>query len=47
MKVLVTGGSSLIGAGVANALASRGDDVVCLQRSRSALVDAGVAQRPR
>lgn len=44
MKVLVTGGSSLIGAGVANALASRGDDVVCLQRSPSALVDAVVAQ---
>lgn len=44
MKVLVTGGSSLIGAGVANALVSRGDDVVCVQRSRSAMVDPAVSQ---
>jgi nucleoside-diphosphate-sugar epimerase len=44
MKVLVTGGSSLIGAGVANALASRGDDVVCVQRHLSPLVGAGVTQ---
>ena len=35
MKVLVTGGSSLIGAGVAAALAQRGDEVVVQQRSRS------------
>ena len=35
MKVLVTGGSSLIGAGVAAALADRGDEVVVQQRSRS------------
>jgi 2-alkyl-3-oxoalkanoate reductase len=35
MRVLVTGGSSLIGAGVARHLAERGDSVVCLQRSRS------------
>jgi len=35
MKVLVTGGSSLIGAGVAAALGARGDNVVVQQRSRS------------
>ena len=35
MKVLVTGGSSLIGAGVAAALVARGDEVVVQQRSRS------------
>ncbi len=35
VKVLVTGGSSMIGAGVAIALAARGDDVVVQQRSRS------------
>lgn len=45
MKVLVTGASSLIGAGVVNALAERGDDVVCFQRSDSVLVDSTVAQR--
>jgi nucleoside-diphosphate-sugar epimerase len=39
MRVLVTGASSLIGGGVAHALASRGDDVVCFQRSRAAAVD--------
>ena len=39
MRVLVTGASSLIGGGVAHALASRGDDVVCFQRSRAADVD--------
>ena len=44
MKVLVTGASSLIGAGVANSLAARGNDVVCLQRSHSVLVDDPVAQ---
>jgi nucleoside-diphosphate-sugar epimerase len=33
--VLVTGGSSLIGAGVAAALVARGDEVVVQQRSRS------------
>ena len=35
MRVLVTGGSSLIGAGVAAALVARGDDVTVQQRSRS------------
>lgn len=40
MKVLVTGASSLIGAGVAEALAARGDVVVCLQRSPSVLLGA-------
>lgn len=40
MKVLVTGGSSMIGAGVAIALAIRGDDVVVQQRSTSAAVAA-------
>jgi 2-alkyl-3-oxoalkanoate reductase len=38
VKVLVTGGSSLIGAGVATALDARGDEVVVQQRSRSAAV---------
>ena len=32
MRVLVTGGSSLIGTGVAEMLAGRGDAVVCFQR---------------
>lgn len=32
MRVLVTGTSSLIGAGVVSALATRGDEVVCFQR---------------
>ena len=40
MRVLVTGGSSLIGAGVAAALVSRGDEVVVQQRSRSDVVGA-------
>ncbi len=44
MRVLVTGASSSIGAGVANALVQRGDDVVCLQRSHSAIVDESVAE---
>ena len=35
MRVLVTGGSSLIGTGVASALIARGDSVVSLQRTRS------------
>ena len=35
MRVLVTGGSSLIGAGVAAALLARGDEVVVQQRRRS------------
>ncbi len=35
MRVLVTGGSSLIGAGVSAALVARGDDVTVQQRSRS------------
>jgi nucleoside-diphosphate-sugar epimerase len=33
VRVLVTGASSLIGDGVVRALAARGDEVVCLQRS--------------
>ena len=44
MKVLVTGGSSLIGAGVAAALVARGDDVVVQQRSRSDRLDVQVRQ---
>ncbi|MGB0112172.1 MAG: SDR family NAD(P)-dependent oxidoreductase [Ilumatobacteraceae bacterium] len=39
MRVLVTGASSLIGAGVVRSLAERGDDVVCLQRSDAPVVD--------
>ena len=35
MRVLVTGGTSLIGVGVARRLAERGDSIVSLQRSRS------------
>ena len=35
MKVLVTGGSSLLGRTVANLLVERGDHVVCFQRSAS------------
>ena len=35
MKVLVTGGSSLLGRTVAQQLASRGDQVTCFQRSPS------------
>ena len=35
MKVLVTGGSSLLGRTVANLLVARGDHVVCFQRSAS------------
>ncbi len=37
MKVLVTGGSSLLGAGVVRALVARGDEVVVLQRRPSAV----------
>jgi nucleoside-diphosphate-sugar epimerase len=40
VKVLVTGGSSLIGAGVAATLARRGDEVVVQQRSRSDRLDS-------
>ncbi len=43
MKVLVTGASSLIGAGVVEALAARGDVVTCLQRSRSTRLGEGSA----
>jgi 2-alkyl-3-oxoalkanoate reductase len=39
VRVLITGGSSLIGAGVAAALVGRGDEVVVQQRSHSAAVD--------
>ncbi len=44
MRVLVTGGSSLLGAGVAEALAARGDEVVVQQRSRSDRLDVGIRQ---
>ncbi|MSV72860.1 MAG: NAD-dependent epimerase/dehydratase family protein, partial [Actinobacteria bacterium] len=35
MKVLVTGGTSMLGAATAHALAARGDIVTLLQRSAS------------
>ena len=35
MKILVTGGSSLLGRTVANLLAERGDNVTCFQRTAS------------
>lgn len=44
MRALVTGGSSLIGAGVARALHARGDEVVCFQRSPVAALGPGVEQ---
>ena len=45
MRVLVTGGSSLFGAGVAAELVARGDDVVAQQRARSEVLDRlGVRQ---
>jgi nucleoside-diphosphate-sugar epimerase len=37
VRVLVTGGTSLLGAGVARLLAARGDDVTVLQRGSSGL----------
>ncbi len=47
MRVLVTGASSLIGAGVARTLSGRGDAVVCLQRHSSVALDGlvGVSER--
>ncbi|MGB9346868.1 MAG: NAD-dependent epimerase/dehydratase family protein [Ilumatobacteraceae bacterium] len=47
MQVLVTGASSLIGAGVARSLSKRGDSVVCLQRHSADALDGldGVTQR--
>jgi nucleoside-diphosphate-sugar epimerase len=47
VRVLVTGASSLIGSGVARALAARGDQVVCFQRRRVETLDGvnGVEQR--
>ncbi len=45
MKVLVTGGSSLIGQGVLSSLVARGDTVASLQRTRAADLDQlGVEQ---
>lgn len=46
MRVLVTGGSSLIGAGLISGLVARGDEVVALQRGRSEALDRpGVRQQ--
>ena len=46
MRILVTGGTSLIGAGVAAALVARGDEVMVQQRSRSDAMSAlGVRQQ--
>lgn len=44
MRVLVTGASSLIGAGVVGRLAERGDEVVVLQRRRLVGLAASVEQ---
>ena len=44
MKVLITGGSSLMGAGVARTLLARGDEVAAFQRSRGAALPAEVEQ---
>ncbi len=45
MRVLLTGGSSLLGAGVARALHARGDDVVVLQRRPAAVAaELGLAE---
>jgi nucleoside-diphosphate-sugar epimerase len=41
MKVLVVGGTGLVGSAVARAVADRGGDVVCLSRSGSAPVGIG------
>ncbi len=38
MKVLVTGASGMLGGGVAEKLAARGDDVTVFQRRPSSLV---------
>ena len=38
MKVLLTGGTSLLGAGVVRALSARGDDVVVMQRRPAPVV---------
>lgn len=44
MRVLVTGASSLIGIELADALAARGDSVVCFQRHASAAVGRRTAE---
>jgi len=44
MKVLITGGSSLMGRGVAELLLARGDEVTLFQRSRSEAVAPAVRQ---
>ena len=44
MKVLITGGSSLMGVGVTESLLRRGDEVAVFQRSSGASVPAGVEQ---
>jgi nucleoside-diphosphate-sugar epimerase len=45
MRVLLTGGSSLLGAGVVRALNARGDDVVVLQRRHAAVAsDLGLTE---
>lgn len=44
MRVLVTGATSLIGAGVVSALVERGDTVVCLQRSAAGRLPDGATE---
>ena len=45
-RILITGGSGFIGAGVARALARRGDEVVVLDIARSRALESVVTDHP-